>query len=221
MRRKTRAGGSAAVRSFCKEHIQKGLILLLILCTLTMWLRINDRIRPAAEQLCTYECRSIAQAAISDGVERTLSAMDELEPTLICTVYSHDGDVSTIQTNSGILNMVQLLLKQNIESSLREQKNAEFAVSLGTVSGMPALTGRGPSVPLRFCPAGTVEIDLNSSFSSAGINQTLYRLTADIHVEAGCSIPLYHARTEETFTYLLAEILIHGDAPDSGRFDSQ
>lgn len=218
MRSKGGVAGKKAGRLFYRKRQLKGwgMPVLLGILILGVWLHIDKQVRPAAEKLCAYQCRSIAQEAISEGVERTISALAEMQPSLTSAVYQEDGTLAGLHTDATAMNTVQLMLVQNVNAALEEKKTAEFQVSTGSLTGMYTLIGRGPEIPLRFCPAGTAEIVLDSEFSSAGINQTLHRLTAEITVEAGCTIPLYHGSTTEHFTYLLSETLINGEVPEIG-----
>ena len=42
------------------------------------------------------------------------------------------------------------------------------------------LSGRGPGVKIRISSIGNIETNLNSEFTSQGINQTLHRIYVDI-----------------------------------------
>lgn len=177
------------------------------------WIRVDARIRPAAEKICTYECRSLASDVVAEGVARTMEAVAAADLTLTSAVYDENGALTSVHTNSDALNTVQTMLLENVNAALAEQEKAEFSVPWGSLTGMHTLAGRGPGIPMRFSPGGAARIALESSFASGGINQTVHRLTAVITVEAGCAIPLYSAEETVTFTYLLAETVIVGDVP--------
>lgn len=174
---------------------------------------MDARIRPSAEKICAYECRSMLSDVVAEGIALTLETAAQTDMTLTTAAYDENGVLTAVHTNPEALNTMQTLLLEHVEACLASQSEAEFTIPWGTLTGMYTLAGRGPEIPLRFSPRGAVQIALNSSFDTGGINQTVHRLTAVITVEAGCSIPLYSAHETVTFTYLLAETVIVGDVP--------
>ena len=47
---------------------------------------------------------------------------------------------------------------------------------LGTITGIPMLSGVGPKITMKFTPVGAVLSDFDSEFVAAGINQTVHRV---------------------------------------------
>ncbi len=177
-------------------------------------------LRPSAEQACLYECRRMTSQIVAESVDAALETVSVMDLSLTNASYDENGSITGIHAGTDAINTVQTVLLEQLNMALSRQKSAEFTIHLGTLTGMYTLTGRGAEIPLRYLPAGTAEVNLQSDFSSAGINQTIHTLTAEITVHAGCSVPLYRADAEQTFTYLLAETVIVGDVPDvswSGR----
>lgn len=178
-----------------------------------LWLRIDARLRPSAEKACLHACRNMTSQIVAESVAAALEIAASMDLSLTYASHDVNGNITGIHAGSDAINTVQTVLLEEINAALAQQRNAEFTIRLGTLTGMYTLTGRGAEIPLRYVPAGSAEVKLQSDFSSAGINQTIHTLTAEITIHAGCSVPLYRADTTQTFTYLLAETVIVGDVP--------
>ncbi len=215
MRHKRTAGGRNVARIFIKTKKILYLIVLIVISVILifLWIRIDKKMRPAAEKACLYECESLTSRIVSESVSDALEIMSGLELTLSSATYDKNGSITGIHANADAVNTVQTILLEQMNTALNEKRGAEFFIHLGTLTGMHTMAGRGAEIPLRYIPKGSADITLQSNFTSAGINQTIHTLSAEITVSAGCSVPLYQAESTQTYTYLLAETVIVGDVP--------
>ena len=77
------------------------------------------------------------------------------------------------------------------------------------------LSGRGPGVKIRISSIGNIETNLNSEFTSQGINQTLHRIYVDISCNVKVLTPFKDIKRKITNKVLLAENVIVGNIPDT------
>ncbi len=77
------------------------------------------------------------------------------------------------------------------------------------------LSGRGPGVKIRISSIGNIETNLNSEFTSQGINQTLHRIYVDINCNVKVLTPFKDIERKITNKVLLAENVIVGNIPDT------
>ncbi len=213
MRYQSNAVGFHAGRISIRKIFCRILPFLLIIAIVILWIRLDHAIRPYAEKICQYECRSMTAQVVSESVADALGTLSGMELSPAEVSYDENGNITAIHTSPDAVNIVQTVLLEKLNAAMQAKRNEEFSVHFGTLTGMHTLTGRGAEIPLRYLPVGNAQVQLQSAFSSAGINQTIHTLTAEITIHAGCSVPLYRADTTETFTYLLAETVIVGDVP--------
>ena len=213
MRYQSNAVGFHAGRISIRKYFCRALPFLLIIAIVILWIRLDHAIRPYAEKICLYECRSLTSQLTAESISETIAALSSMDLTLTSMTYDADGTITGIHADAQAVNTVQAVLLENVNAALEEARQSEFSVHIGTLTGSHLLTGRGAELPLRYIPLGSAEVALQSEFSSAGINQTIHTLTAEITIHAGCSVPLYAADSEQSYTYLLAETVIVGDVP--------
>ncbi len=77
------------------------------------------------------------------------------------------------------------------------------------------LSGRGPGVKIRISSIGNIETDLESEFTSQGINQTLHRIYVDVSCNVKVLTPFKDIERNITNRVLLAENVIVGNIPDT------
>ena len=77
------------------------------------------------------------------------------------------------------------------------------------------LSGRGPGVKIRISSIGNIETNLNSEFTSQGINQTLHRIYVDISCNVKVLTPFKDIERKITNKVLLAENVIVGNIPNT------
>lgn len=175
--------------------------------------QLETAVRASAEIQAEQVARHSANSIITETVSEYISANKYTYGDFADITFDSSGHVVSVEALSGNINRVQSELAREINQRLSDNRiSAEIAV--GSLSGSYLLAGRGNSVKLRICPVGDAEVTLKSSFTSAGNNQTMHRIYAEISANLISSIPLYSFETTENFEFLIAETIIVGDIPD-------
>lgn len=152
-----------------------------------VFIYVNRSLRPVMEGLSKARVESVAAAAMNDAILQILSAEDN--PNDLVFVHENEGTVTYLQANSSKLNRLAAdcaICAQEKIASLGEQG---VSIPIGTVSGIPLLAGLGPNLTLKFTPAGAVRSSFSSHFSSAGINQTLHKITLTLKATVRIILP--------------------------------
>ena len=91
---------------------------------------------------------------------------------LINLEKDNSGQIVLVSANASMMNRLAAdtaMAAQNKISSIGEQG---ISIPIGTIIGGQLLSGRGPSVRIKFEPVGSVTTDFMTEFEDAGINQT-------------------------------------------------
>ncbi len=187
-----------------------GVLILLIIAVV----RFEMAVRASAEIQAEQVARQSANRIINETVSEYISANEYTYSDFADIMCDDSGRVVSVEAISGNINRVQSELAENINQRLADNKQISAEIAVGSLSGSYLLAGRGNSVKLRICPVGDAEVTLKSSFTSAGNNQTMHRIYAEISANLVSSIPLYSFETTENFEFLIAETIIVGDVPD-------
>ena len=81
--------------------------------------------------------------------------------------------------------------------------------------GISALSGISPNFKVALERAGSVETQIDSEFTSVGINQTLHRIYLNVSCTIGILTPFQTVNKEVSSKVLLTETVIVGDVPST------
>lgn len=170
---------------------------------------IGSALRPRliiyAENYVQYQATSKMERAVAECAEQ----MEE-----IGKLHQDDnGAVTALTTNAASVNRIRTQLVQRVYDDIGELEQVKTSVALGTLLDPQLLAGLGPQIPFRVVSLGCVTAQVESHFSSAGINQTLYEVS--VTVSADFSLQLLGAAKSITVraNYPLEETILVGDVP--------
>lgn len=155
-------------------------ILLVVLAGLVLLPAvIGGVLRPKlvvyAENYVQYQATSKMERAVADCAGQ----MEE-----IGKLHQDDsGAVTALTTNAAAVNRIRTQLVQRVYDEIGELEQAQTSVALGTLLDPQLLAGLGPQIPFRVVSLGCVTAQVESHFSSAGINQTLYEVSVTVSAD--------------------------------------
>ena len=120
-----------------------------------------------------------------------------------------------ISANSAVVNTLAHTTAILSQKKINEIQSFDVNIPLGTLSGIPLLSEKGPTVNVVVSPIGNVSCNFTSMFESAGINQTLHRIYINVQSKVDLIMPTSHVEVETTTPILVCESLIIGKVPDT------
>ena len=155
----------------------------------------------------------ITTDALSDAVKNTLNDLDFDYNDFAMVQYGSDGKVKSVETNSKNINIFKASVTKSAQDEVAKIKRSEMKIPLGAFTGLTLLSNAGPEIPLTFCLTGNFDSRIESSFESAGINQTIHhiKLVITSHIVTG-SVDHQGEMTFDT-DFELAQSVIVGEIP--------
>ena len=155
----------------------------------------------------------ITTDALSDAVKNTLNDLDFDYNDFAKVQYGSDGKVRSVETNSKNINIFKASVTKSAQDEVAKIKRSEMKIPLGAFTGLTLLSNAGPEIPLTFCLTGNFDSRIESSFESAGINQTIHhiKLVITSHIVTG-SVDHQGEMTFDT-DFELAQSVIVGEIP--------
>ena len=197
-----------------KSGRKGGTIRILVLCVL---LAIAGLILLEQNLSQTLLDMSYAQAysiAVDTAVRECIGAGVDYD-RLIETTVDAEGKVTLMQTNAGAMNRLASETALRAEQELNSIENQSVSIPLGSAFGVKFLAGMGPYIHPRIIPIGAVSTGFESTFESAGINQTRHKIFLTLRATVSLILPNGSQRLEVNNTFPLAESIIVGEVPDS------
>ena len=161
-----------------RPRFRKGFVIIVLIC-FVFGLLIYGFEKKASVFSNSYIpsfAERCATEAINDAVTKKLGELNLSYDDLAKEEYSDDGQPKSIETNSAKINMLKAEATRAAQDEITKIKHSEVLIPLGAFTGLTLISNSGPDIRLTFCMTGSFNSHLESSFESAGINQTLHHI---------------------------------------------
>lgn len=189
-------------------------LAVLLSSILVIVLYLNFVVNPVIIATSSAKVRSLSQRAVESVVWQVISD-NIIYDTLISIIRDENGKIVTISSNSATINMLALELTEKAQNALSRMGATGIDIPIGSFSGMPIFTGRGPTVNIKMLPIGTIYCKFNSTFTEAGINQTNHRIYLKVFSSVSVILPTANQIVETQTELMISESIIVGDIPDT------
>ena len=191
------------------------IFLAVLFCSLLgITLYLNFVVNPVIIATSSAKVRSLSQRAVESVVWQVISD-NIIYDSLINILRDETGKIVTISSNSATINMLALELTEKAQNALSRMGATGIDIPIGSFSGMPIFTGRGPTINIKMLPIGTIYCKFNSTFTEAGINQTNHRIYLKVFSSVSVILPTANQIVETQTELMISESIIVGDIPDT------
>lgn len=186
------------------------IVVVLVVAGWIYWKSMTPTILDMAET----RMKSETTRAINEAVN--VAIMDSCEYSDFVTVEKDsNNEVTFIYADSVKVNTLARQMAITSQNKINSIQSFDIDIPLGTLSGVPLLSDKGPKVNIEVSPVGTVTCTFSSTFESAGINQTLHRIYLNVESVVDLIIPTAHTQVITSTPILLCESVIVGKVPQT------
>ena len=151
-------------------------LALLAALALLVALFYRFRLTPLIKELAVTEVENQASDVISDAVGAQI-ADGSIDYNKIITLEKNaDGQITALKTNMAQVNQLRREILAQVNQRILDLDVYALAVPFGSVIAPGLLSGLGPRLPIHVTSVNNASADFTSSFSEAGINQTLHQI---------------------------------------------
>ncbi len=169
---------------------------------------------PIVITLSEERVRSLSTQIVSQSVEEVMTSDLITYDDLVKIEYNSSNEISLIYTDTVQVNNVVRQVTDKVQKKVDNLSSSGVDIAFGTFTGIPFLYGVGPMISIKLVPVGTINTKFNSSFVSAGINQTLHRLYFIVSVNVGMVLPSMTKNMTTELEVAICESVIVGKVPD-------
>ncbi|MCI8698579.1 MAG: sporulation protein YunB [Oscillospiraceae bacterium] len=176
---------------------------------------LNGRLGPVLEARASSQAVNLMGQAIDAAVDNCLqeNGMDYGDFITIATDGS--GKVTSLTSNTAANSRFKRQVVEAVARQLAALDSDALCIPLGSLTGQPLLSGAGPSVRVRVDSVGEIAADYTNSFTAAGVNQTLHRVSLDITATIYLFLPGKILPVSVSSSVCVAETVIVGETPDT------
>ncbi|MDY2696533.1 MAG: sporulation protein YunB [Eubacteriales bacterium] len=199
------------------KRVKRKLIIFLVvlfLIFISLLLYLNYVVNPVIISTSSAKVRSLSQRAVENAVKQVINS-SVVYDTLVMITRDNNGKIVTISSNSATINMLALELSDKAQSALSQMGATGIDIPIGSFSGMPIFTGRGPTVNIKMLPIGTINCKFESTFTEAGINQTNHRIFLKVISSVSVILPTANQVVKTETQLMISESIIVGEIPQT------
>ena len=191
----------------------KNLILKIIILILILLIIFLKAVYPIFVANCETEATSVAVNILNDEVNKAMSMYTYDD--LVNVIKDDSGSVSYIEARIVPINQLVTEITGNIQEEIDNTDSVIVDINLGTISGISILSNISPKIEINLESGGAIDAEINSEFTSVGINQTLHRIYLNLECTIEILTPFETIAKSINTEVLLTETIIVGDVPSS------
>ena len=170
-------------------------------------------ILPIIKTYSAQQVQSITEktvnTAVSNVINRTINY-----GSLMNITYNNKGEISAFSANQHEINSISREIVKETQFQISVLDKDILKINIGTFSGIPFFTGKGPRLALNIVPIGVVSSKFTSEFKSVGINMTKHTLFLYVDVHVSIVMPIQAFDVFSSTQVILAENIIVGNVPN-------
>lgn len=189
------------------------IVLLLIALSFLFLFRIkyNRQIRSLAHT----QVINATSDLINDSIDGQIISGNIQYDRIIYFEKDLNGRITALKTNMSEVNRLKTGILNLINDEILALDSTDLGIPIGSLVLPELFSGKGVSIPVQIISIRNSDASFSSSFTQAGINQTLHQLTMQVVVDISV---LVLGKTESfsvNSQVVIAETIIVGDVPDT------
>lgn len=191
------------------------LTAVLALLAVAVLLVLRTKYRKVLTELAQTQVKNVTSDLINDAVDREIAEGTIRYDRLVYFEKDLEGRITALKTNMGEINRLKTETLALINQEILDMDSSALGVPIGSLVLPEVFAGRGFSIPIEILAIRNSDASFSSSFSQAGINQTLQQMKMDVFVDVTVLI----LGSTESFTVtsqvVVAETVIVGQVPNT------
>lgn len=184
-----------------------GAILLL------SWFRV--RYGESIRNLAQTQVRNATSDLINDAIDLQIDSGNIHYDRIVYFEKNLEGHITALKTNMAEVNRLKTAILNLVNDEILAMDTSRLSIPLGSLALPELFSGRGPGIPIQIIAIRNSDGSFSSSFTEAGINQTLHQLTMEVVVDVSVLV----LGRAESFTVsshvVIAETVIVGQVPNT------
>ena len=217
LERKLRRGPARRARPAVRRQVHPLLLTLmaaLLLAAAVIGL-LQAKLRPLVAEAARTQAQNTITAVLEHAVVEGLARREVGYSDLVTIQRDESGAITALTTDTAALNLLRAELVSEVLQALEGIDVSAIFIPLGSLLDFEPVWARGPSIQVRSMSVGTVTAEFESSFTSAGVNQTLHRIWLDLSVPVTVLLPGEKLEVPVHTRLCAAETVIVGEVPQA------
>lgn len=190
--------------------------LALILAGLCLaFLMLRSRYREVIRDLAQTQVKNTTSDLTNDAIAKQIAQGVIRYDRIVFFEKDLDGRITALKTNMSEVNRLKTDILNLINDEILALDTSDIGIPLGSIFLPELLSGKGPAIPVHILAIRNSDAAFSSSFSQAGINQTLHRLNMNVSVDVAVLVLGQTSSFTVDSQVVVAETIIVGNVPST------
>lgn len=194
--------------------------LVRILAVLAMlacigFLMFRSRYRLIIQDLAQTQVKNTTSDLTNDAIAKQIADGVIQYDRIVYFEKDLDGRITALKTNMSEINRLKTDILNIINDEILALDTSDLGIPLGSLFFPEFFSGRGPVIPVHILSIRNSDANFASSFSQAGINQTLHQLTMVVSVDVAVLVLGETSSFTINSEVVVAQTVIVGDVPNT------
>ena len=190
-------------------------VMLLCIAMVALALLIYLKWTPLVESLAVTQVENEASDMISEAINEQIANGNIDYDRIIALDKDANGNIAALQTDMAEINRLRRELSELINEKIMDINIAQLGIPVGNVLLPSIFSGLGPKIPIQVTSVNNASTDFSSSFTQAGINQTLHQISVTVSMDITVLVAGGTRTTTISQDMVVAQTVIVGTVPNS------
>lgn len=201
------------MRWWTRRILRVILIFLLILCIMLLLLR--KKYDSVMLDLTRTQVTNSTSDLINDAIAEQIASGKIEYDRIVYFEKDLEGKITALKTNIGEVNRLKTDTLNIINEQILSTEHSQMGIPLGSLFLPELLSGKGPEIPVKVLSIRNSDASFESSFTHAGINQTMHQLRMCVIVDVSVLVLGQTITFPVSSDMVVAETIIVGAVPDT------
>lgn len=197
---------------FRRILIRLGIIILVLLI---MLLTLRSKYRYVIRDLAQTSVMNTTSDMTNDAISKQIAAGEIAYDRIVYFEKDLDGRITALKTNMSEVNRLKTDVLSIINDEILALDHSDIGIPMGSLFLPELFSGKGPAIPIHILSIRNSDASFASSFSQAGINQTLHRLNMEVTIDVAVLVLGETSSFTVSSEVVVAETIIVGQVPNT------
>ena len=186
-----------------------GLVLLILL------LSLRGKYRYVISDLAKTSVLNTTSDLTNDAIARQIATGNIAYDRIVFFEKDLEGRITALKTNMNEVNRLKTDILNIINDEILALYSSDLGIPIGSLFLPEIFSGKGPAIPVHILSIRNSDANFVSSFSQAGINQTLHRLNMEVSIDVAVLVLGETSSYTMSSEVVVAETIIVGQVPQT------
>lgn len=179
------------------------------------FLMFRSRYRLIIQDLAQTQVKNTTSDLTNDAIAKQIADGVIQYDRIVYFEKDLDGRITALKTNMSEINRLKTDILNIINDEILALDTSDLGIPLGSLFFPEFFSGKGPVIPVHILSIRNSDAYFSSSFSQAGINQTLHQLTMVVSVDVAVLVLGETSSFTINSEVVVAQTVIVGDVPNT------